>query len=142
MKTIALLLLASAQTASLAAQAPSPSSAHAVLPSDWSNLAELRLVRRPPVNPAVSDFVRDEVSAGRCATVTRSSSGTMLTIDLALLVGVGGHVKRIVPRAIDCVTVEQYAAGLVSRVTRDNVDASGLTADTWLRTTMIFAWAG
>ncbi len=111
-------------------------------PSDWSALPELRLAHRPPANPDLSTFVHGEVAAGRCVSVVRSSSGTMLTIDLAVLVDASGHVKRIVPRAIDCVTVEQYAAGLVSRQTRDNIDSSGMTNDTWFRTTMTFVWTG
>ena len=134
------MLAAFAQVAPVAVA--QPPAAQAALPSDWSALPELRFVHRPPANPDFSAFVRSEVAAGRCVSVIRSSVGMTLSIDLAVLVGPGGHVRRIVPRAIDCVTVEQYAAGLVSRVARDNVDATGVTADTWFRTTMTFAWTG
>jgi len=130
-----LLLLAQVATAQAPVIAPLP-------PQDWSGLPVLR-VRRPAADiPDVSAFVRSEVDAGRCAAVSRLPQGWMLRIDLAVLATPQGQVRRITPRAIDCPTVEQYAAGLVLGTARDNVDARGATADTWYRTSMTFAWNG
>jgi len=111
-------------------------------PQDWSMLPILR-VRRPASDlPDLSAFVRGEVTAGRCAAATQSAQGWSLRIDLAVLATPEGQVRRITPRAIDCPTVEQYAAGLVLGTARDNVDVRGALTDTWYRTTMTFAWSG
>lgn len=110
-------------------------------PQDWSTLPIMR-VRRPAADlPDLSAFVRAEVEAGRCATAHASPQGWTLKIDLAVLATPGGQVRRITPRAINCPTVEQYAAGLVLGTARDNVDVRGALADTWYRTSMTFAWS-
>jgi hypothetical protein len=108
--------------------------------SDWSDLPELQYVRRPPDMEALSAFVRDEVNAGRCTAAGRVNGAAVVTLDLAVLVTPGARIRRIVPRAINCVTVEQYGSGLVSRIARDNLSATGTTGDTWFRTTLIFSW--
>lgn len=105
----------------------------ALPPADWSALPELQLLRRWPAVPELSSFVRDEVRAGRCAV-----AATTLRVDLAVMVAANGQVRRIVPRAIQCPTVEQYASGLVSRMARGNVAPPG--EDLWFRTAMVFAW--
>ena len=48
------------------------------------------------------------------------------------------HRRRIVPRAINCPTVEQYAAGVASRFLRRNIGDAD--ADSWHRLTLAFAW--
>ena len=53
-------------------------------------------------------------------------------------VGEDGVVRRIVPRAINCPTVEQYAVGLASRFLRRNIGDAD--ADSWHRLTLAFAW--
>jgi len=142
MNVIAALLIAVAQApvAPLPPVAPKP--AIVLPPADWSALPTLRYRRPIATTPEVSSFVRDEIASGRCTAGIRSATGSLLSIDLALLVTPTGEVRRIIPRAIDCPTVEQYARGLVSRQTRDNVDAGGLAADTWFRTTITFTWTG
>ena len=111
-------------------------------PQDWSELPILR-VRRPASDmPDLSAFVRTEVEAGRCAAAARDADGWSLKLDLAVLANADGQVRRITPRAIDCPTVEQYAAGLVLGTARDNVDVRGALSDTWYRTSMTFAWNG
>ena len=45
------------------------------------------------------------------------------------------------PRAIDCPTVEQYAAGVILGA-RDAIDVVDADTDTWYRTSMTFTWAG
>ena len=128
----ALTLTAGAQ----AADTPQP----AMPPADWSGLPELQYLRRTPDLEALSAFVRDEVNAGRCATAGRVRNAAVVTLDLAVLVGPSGRIRKIVPRAIDCVTVEQYGSGLVSRLARDNLATEGLTVPTWFRTTLVFSW--
>ena len=138
---IALLLLL-AQVTAPPVVTTQPVTAAPLPPQDWSMLPILR-VRRPASDlPDVSAFVRGEVAAGRCAAATQSPQGWTLKIDLAVLATAEGKVRRITPRAIDCPTVEQYAAGLVLGTARDNVDVRGALSDTWYRTTMTFAWGG
>lgn len=123
--------------AALLAQAtpatPAQTQPLAVPPRDWSTLPELKLQRIWRDQTGLSDFVRDEVRAGRCSVTTKE-----IRVDLAVHVTGDGQVRRIIPRAIDCPTVEQYASGLMSRMARGNVVASG--DDAWFRATLIFAW--
>ena len=129
---IAALLLAAA----LQVEPPPavPTQPLATPPADWSTLPALTTKRRLPDTRTLSDFVRDEVAGGRCAVEGRS-----LTVHLAVHVAAGGQLRRIVPRAIDCPTVEQYASGLVSRMARGNVPAPA--ADTWYHAAMVFTLA-
>ena len=106
------------------------------LPADWATLPPLRYDHRPDLPTGLSEFVRSEVAAGRCA-VPRGT--TSLRVDLAVLVD-GGAAVRVVPRAIDCATVEQFAAGLVSRIARDHLDAG--SPDGWYHATLDLAWRG
>ncbi|MGJ3629931.1 hypothetical protein AB5I41_29695 [Sphingomonas sp. MMS24-JH45] len=80
--------------------------------------------------------MRDEAAAGRCI----ATAGTRIDVDLALFVGDAGQVRRIVPRAIGCATVEQYASGLASQMIRRDTSLSA--AEGWYRTTLRFAWQG
>ncbi|WP_374945144.1 hypothetical protein [Sphingomonas sp.] len=135
----ALLVLAQV----LGAPPATPSAATPVAPrppQDWSRLAPLRFVAPPRPDPGVSVYVRSETQAGRCAATTRTADGWALRVDMAALVGADGRARQIIPRAIDCPTVEQFAVGLMSRTTRDNVDAAGILADIWLKTSLTFAW--
>lgn len=123
-----------------ATPAPVPPRLLSPPPTDWSDLPELPYVRRPPDMEALSAFVRDEVAAGHCTAAGRVGGSAVLTLDLAVLVAPGGRIRRIVPRAIDCVTVEQYGSGLVSRMARGNLITDDVAADTWFRTTLVFTW--
>jgi hypothetical protein len=105
----------------------------AMPPADWSMLSELAFIRLAPAAPDLSEYVREEVRVGRCV-----SNDTSIRVDLAVLVGSDGRVRRIVPRAINCPTVEQYASGIVSRLARSNVVAP--PQDRWYRTTVTFSW--
>lgn len=102
-------------------------------PAELTTLPELPLQRRWPETPALSDYVRDEVLAGRC-----SVEGQRIQVDLAVLVAGNGQIRRIRPRAIQCPTVEQYASGVMSRMARGNVAPPG--EDRWYRTALVFAW--
>lgn len=102
-------------------------------PTDWRTLPPLR-ASTVQAGGDVSDYVRDEVRAGRCAA---PQSGA-LSVDLAVYVTDTGRVRRIVPRAINCPTVEQYAAGVALRSLRGQVEPPEATG--WHRMTIAFTW--
>lgn len=140
---VALPLLFILASVSAAAQVVPPQPARTVgplPPQDWSGLPQLHYQHPLPSMAPLSAFVRAEVDGGRCAAVSRSATSAVVRVDMAVLVTSDSRIRRIVPRAIDCVTVEQYASGLVSKLSRDNVDNLGVEKDTWFRTTLIFAW--
>lgn len=132
---LALVPVASGAQGVPALRAPVP-----MPPVDWTTLPDLRFQRPLASMAGLSAYVRAEVDGGRCASVARSASSAVVQVDLAVLVTADSHVRRIVPRAIDCIAVEQYAAGLISRLARDNIDNLGVEKDTWFRTTLVFAW--
>ena len=127
-----------AQAAAIAAPAPAPVRPPEVtptIPSDWRALAPLPWRAEPHLTPDITRFVADEVKARRCATAAARSE---LAVDMAVMVRADGAVRWVVPRAIDCPTVEQFAAGLVTSLARNNVR---LPAEGWYRTTVTFALA-
>lgn len=124
----------------LAAANPTPVAAP-LPPQDWSGMPVLRYRRPTAANADTAAFVHGEVAAGRCTGAVRTTRGWSLNVDLALLAAADGRVRRVTPRAIGCPTVEQYAAGLLIGTARDNIDQRGAAADTWYRTSMVFAWA-
>ena len=109
-------------------------------PVDWSNLPTLRYARPVDQTANLSAFVRAEVKAGHCPRATANPDGWTLTVDMAVLATPQQTVRRIVPRAIDCAAVEQYAAGIVSSLVRGNIDTTGTTVDGWYRTSLTFTW--
>ncbi|MGI4730148.1 MAG: hypothetical protein ACRYFW_00185 [Janthinobacterium lividum] len=106
------------------------------LPTDWATLPVLRYDRRPDLPAGLDDFVRGEVATKRC---NPPHGVTSLRVDLAVLVD-GGAAVRVVPRAIGCATVEQFAAGLVSRIARDHLAPA--SPDGWYRTMLDLPWQG
>ena len=109
-------------------------------PLDWSGVPTLRYQNPPPENFDYSAYVRDEVRAGRCHRAVAVGGRWTLSVDVIVLAARDGSPRRIIPRAIDCPSVEQYAAGLVSRLTRRNVDTGGATTDGWYKTSVRFSW--
>lgn len=130
------LLLASL----LAAATPDRPAQPILPPQDWSTLPTLLLRRSTDPTAALSAYVREEVLQGRCTAAVRDRMGWILTVEVAVLAGADGIVRRVVPRAIQCPTVEQYAAGLVWSGARDNIDALPGQGDRWYRTRLTFAW--
>ena len=117
-----------------------PPAKTALPPQDWSNLPILR-VRQPTTMLAnTSAYVHGEVLAGRCTKAVRTVQGWTLTVDLAVLTTPEGRVRRVTPRAIDCPTVEQYAAGVILGLARDSIYASDAKSVVWYRTSLTFAW--
>jgi hypothetical protein len=118
-----------------AVQAASPA-----VPTDWSVLAPMPYVSQPQVAPALSSFVAAEIAAGRCAVARPANGRYVVRVDVATLVGADGTVRRTVPRAIDCPTVEQYSAGLVLSFARANLPRG--TTEQWYRATIVYDWLG
>jgi len=98
-------------------------------PLEWSPLPRLQLglAAAPPAQ--LTEFVRREVVSERCVLPPEQRM-----LDLAVLVTQTGQVRRIVPRAIGCPSVEQFAAGIVLRAARDKTRP--IAADTWYITTV------
>ena len=112
------------------------------VPVDWSTLAPLPYATVPQMTPPLVRFVADEIAAGRCALPKPADGHYVVKVDVATLVGADGAVRRAIPRAIDCATVEQYSVGLVLKFTRANLQPRAGTADIWYRTTIVFDWTG
>lgn len=116
--------------------------AQPVVPRDWSVLPTLDY-RQPPANGSdFAHYVEEESRSGRCAAAVQAGPRWTLRIELAVLATADGRIKQVVPRAIDCPTVEQYASGLVSRLARNNIDTHGVATDGWYRTSLTFIWGG
>ncbi len=109
-------------------------------PQDWSVLPILRMPKPATVLANTSAYVHGEVVAGRCTKAVRTARGWTLTVNLAVLTTPEGRVRRVTPRAIDCPTVEQYAAGVILGSTRDSIDMSDAETDAWYRTSLTFSW--
>jgi hypothetical protein len=126
----------------VAAHAAHPNAGPTVaVPADWSVLAPLPYEEPPKMAPNLSGFVASEVAAGRCTMPRPADGHYVVKLDVATLVGADGLVRRVVPRAIQCPTVEQYGAGLVTSFARANL-RTGATGDQWYRATIIFEWQG
>ncbi|MFA5963265.1 MAG: hypothetical protein WC804_04535 [Sphingomonas sp.] len=111
------------------------------LPADWATLAPLPYLAPPQVTPAMEQFVAGEVAAKRCAEPKPVNGRYVLHIDIATLIGSDGTIRKAMPRAIGCPTVEQYSAGLVIGFARGNLPARGAGAgDQWYRTTLVYDW--
>ena len=108
---------------------------------DWSSLAPMPYIEAPRQAPTLATFVADEIAAGRCAVPKPADGHFVVKVDVAALIDADGTVRRTVPHAIACPTVEQYAAGLVTSFARGNIAARG-GGDTWYRATIVFDWRG
>ncbi|MES2441462.1 MAG: hypothetical protein V4574_01415 [Pseudomonadota bacterium] len=104
---------------------------------DWAALPALPWRAPPLVTPAMHDFAGREARARRCPV----PQGSSITVELAVLVDGEGAVRTVVPRAIDCATVEQYAAGLTASFARNNLlPGSGGAGAQWYKTSLTFSW--
>lgn len=108
-------------------------------PADWSSLPPLRLSATPDYAALMTPFIRDEVAAGRCAAPAVAGK-VSIKLDMAVLVSPGGDTLRIVPHAINCPTVEQFAAGVVQKAVRGNWAGAPPASDSWYRTGMTISW--
>ena len=111
----------------------------AAVPSDWSALAPVPYATAPQITPQLTAFVGGEVAAGRCIVPKPVDGHYVVKVDVATFVTADGMVRRTVPHAIACPTVEQYAAGLVTSFARGNLAMRG-GGDAWYRATIVFDW--
>jgi hypothetical protein len=110
-------------------------------PTDWSVLPPLRLTTPPDYPAIMTKFVHDEVVAGRCVAPAPVDGKTSIKVDMIVLVSsANGEATRIVPRAINCPTVEQFAAGVVQKAARGNIAGPPPSADSWYRVGMTLTW--
>ncbi|WP_236697437.1 hypothetical protein [Sphingomonas sp. Leaf357] len=121
---------------------PLPPQQQSVVPADWSGLAPMPYVKPPEVAKSLSNFVAAEIAAGRCPIVRPADGHYVVKVDIATLVGTDGTVRRTVPRAIQCPTVEQYSAGLILSFARANLRHGTAAGDQWYRATIVFDWQG
>jgi len=142
--TMAFALLATLQAGPMAAaplvaapaapaQTPLPGPAPApVPPAELGKLPPLPWRKSPRITPELTSFIVTEVKAGRCTLATAP-----LNLDFAVFVRGDGIVRRVVPRAIGCPTVEQFGAGLVTSMARGNLRSP---AAGWYRARLSSAW--
>lgn len=107
-------------------------------PIDWEALDPLPYRIQPQVTPQMAQFVRDEMAQGRCTPPAPVGGKRRVHADVAVLVGATASVRATIPRAINCPTVEQYAAGLVMGFARDNLSRRFAVEGTWYRASMTF----
>ncbi|RDE06839.1 hypothetical protein [Sphingomonas aracearum] len=133
------LLLASV-LALQATPGPAPAPVAGDVPTDWGALAELPYVNVPRLRGSYVRFVVEEVRSGRCDIAPDADGTFRVRVPLVVQLSATGTVKRMVPAAIGCPTVEQYTVGLVQNLTRGNVRLASMQGDGWYRTAMNFTW--
>lgn len=107
---------------------------------DWTALPSLPYRRTPRMTSRMMAFVAAEMRRGACPPPAPADGRMQLRADVAVLIGNDGVVRATIPRAIDCPTVEQYAAGLVVSFTRSNLVSRLAHAGNWYRATILFEW--
>ncbi|WP_066722468.1 hypothetical protein [Sphingomonas pituitosa] len=105
---------------------------------DWPSLAPLPFRAEPQITPDMLAFVAQEVTARKCPLAI--GAGLTLTVDVAVLVDAQDTIRTTVPRAIQCPTVEQYAAAMVASAARGNLLPRMASADQWYRASVTFTW--
>lgn len=108
---------------------------------DWGALPMLPYRVPPEMSEPVHQYVARE-AAMRACPISRAADGRpMIQADVAVLVAEDGTIRVTIPRAIDCPTVEQFAAGFVQTSARDNLRRSNLRSEGgWYRATLVFTW--
>jgi hypothetical protein len=105
---------------------------------DWDGLAPLPYRAPPIVTPEMQAFVQHEVIERKCP-VTPAGAQTV-TVEVAILVDANDGIRVTVPRAIQCATVEQYAAALVAGFARNNLLPRTTPSEQWYKTSLTFTW--
>ncbi len=103
---------------------------------DWNALPPVPFRAPPIVTPDMASFVGREVRLRNCPVATPGP----LQVDVAVMVGEGGDIRTVVPRAIQCPSVEQYAAALVAGFARNNLLPRPGASEQWYRATLSFDW--
>ncbi|WP_230771396.1 hypothetical protein [Sphingomonas sp. Leaf4] len=140
---IALALFALAQPGSAVPPAPAAPVETPVVPRtiDWAALPPLPYRHVPRPTPRMTRFVATELRRTACPMPVAVGGRVQVQVDVAVLIGVDGLVRATIPRAIDCPTVEQYAAGLVVSFARGNLVPRLVSEGAWYRASLAFDWA-
>lgn len=107
---------------------------------DWAALPALPYRTPPQLAPQMTGFVVRAVRTGHCPTPPAEQGSRKLIVDLAVLIDEEDEVRAVVPRAINCPAVEQYAAGLVSGFARNNLLPRRADGGQWYRASLTFSW--
>ena len=148
MSVLIALTLLGAQTAPQQAQSPQPRPQAVVpvapprltFPIVWDAMAPLPYRTPPPISPAMSRWVAGELVRGKCPIPRAVNGRHILRVDVAVMISPESTVRASIPRAIDCPTVEQYAAGMVSSFARNNLLARAGDGSGWFRASVTFDW--
>lgn len=103
---------------------------------DWAALPGLPYRVPPAVTAGMHEFAGREARTRHCPL----PHGNSITVELAVLIDAQGGVRTVVPRAIDCATVEQYAAGLIAGFARNNLLPRSGSGEQWYKTSLTFSW--
>jgi hypothetical protein len=107
-------------------------------PIDWNGLAPLPYRAPPIVTADMQAFVQREVAERKCPVAPAAAQ--TVTVDVAVLVDASDGIRVTVPKAIQCPTVEQYAAALVAGFARNNLLPRTTPSEQWYKTTLTFTW--
>jgi hypothetical protein len=107
----------------------------------WDNLPPVPFRNPPELQPSMHEYAEGEVESGRCHPRGWKTGDNGVTVDVAILIMPDTGPRLTIPRAIDCPTVEQYAAGLVMAFSRNNLGGRTPTVPQWYRATLRFEWA-
>ncbi len=134
-------MIAAAALALVMQLAPAPPAVTAPPPplAEWPALPPYPLPRGASTADGVG-FVREEVEAERCRPQLPPANGDRLQLPVAILVGEGGQVRRIVPQAIGCSSVEQYVVGYLLSLTRSGTGAAPTPLPGWYQLTVGYRW--
>lgn len=103
---------------------------------DWPSLPLVPYRLPPTISPQMHAFAAREAVSRKCPLPAPGR----INVDLAVLIDGEGQVRTVVPRAIDCATVEQYAAGLAAGFARNNLLPRSAGSEQWYKTTLTFTW--
>ncbi len=135
MIALALLLAAQPQAVSAPQQPPV-----VLRPIDWGALPPLPYRHVPRPTPHMTRFVVAEMRRAACVPPAAVSGRMQVQLDIAVLIGPDGLVRATIPRAVNCPTIEQYAAGLVVSFARGNLIPRLVSDGGWYRASLVFDW--
>lgn len=107
---------------------------------DWNALPPLPYRTAPVISAEMHSFVGREVRERKCPVAPSPAPTQLLQVEVAVLVDSSGGIRTVVPRAIACPTVEQYAAALAAGFARSNLLPRSAAEPHWYRTTLSFSW--
>lgn len=109
-------------------------------PIDWDALPPLPYRTLPAIAPEMHSFVGREVRERNCPAPAPRAGVRTLDVEVAVLVDDMGGIRTVVPRAIACPTVEQYAAALTAGFARNNLLSRTAGEPQWYRSSIAFSW--